>query len=184
MVSPLSQPHIDNDIVHKEEKNNDNDNVVDYETEMWKNIRDEITEYKQDIIQQFLFGNNKFFGDCTVFVNTAIKQVERFTYIWMSELSEESRKIIINYYLGSPTDDRTREYKNYTNSPVWKFISSIFKIIRGCTCEECKEQFNPAHLVVHHKSYAHLGSELNYPEDVAVLCTDCHMKIHGIRRKK
>lgn len=185
MKEPLSQPHNDNDIVAKEEKNNDNDIVVDNETEMWKTVRKEISEYKLDVIQNFMFGGtNKFFGDCTVFENAAIKQIERFAYVWMDELSEEGRKTVINYVLGTPEDDRTRYYSDYTNSPIWKYVSSVIKLVRNYTCEECGKRSNPAHLVVHHMSYAHLGSELNHLDDLAVLCTDCHMKVHGVRRKK
>ena len=177
------QNHNDNDIVILERNNNDIDIDVDNRSKLRERVLSEITEYKLNIIQQFMFGGcNKFFGDCTVFVNPAIKQVERFTYIWMNELSEKSRKIIINYCINSPIDNKTREYSQYTNSPVWKYISSIIKLLKNYTCENCEKRFNPAHLVVHHCSYAHLGSEINHLDEVAVLCRDCHMKVHGIRR--
>lgn len=180
-----TQKHIDNDIVDLKDSNIDND-IVDDDSGyyVWEEVLKEISEYKLDIIRRFMFGeDNKFFGNCTVFVNPAIKQIERFTYIWMTELSENARRLIINYYLGYSGDDRTRAYKDYLNSPVWKYVSSVIKMINGYTCEGCGKQFNPAHLVIHHQSYAHLGSELNHLDDLSVLCTDCHLKIHGIRRE-
>ena len=180
----VDQRHNDNDIVkERERKNNVNDNVGESGINTWGDVLKEISEYKLGIIQDFMFGEaNQYFGDCKVFILPAIKQIERFTYIWMNELSEEARKSILNYRLGSITDDRVREYSEYINSPVWKYISSIIKLKRDYTCERCGERSNPAHLVIHHKSYAHLGSELNYMDDVELLCTDCHMAVHGIRR--
>lgn len=179
-----SKKHNDNDIVEKERDNNDNDIVEQCGFNPRSDVLKTITEYKLGIIQDFMFGGpNKFFGDCTVFVNPAIKQVERFMYIWRSELDEEARKQIINFQLYYDGDLRTREYKEYTCSPAWRYISSVIKLIRGYTCEKCNKQFNPAHLVIHHLTYAHLGSELEHLDDVAVLCTDCHLKVHGIRRQ-
>ena len=170
-------------LVKKEEKNNVNDNVGEVESSLRREILQEVTEYKLSIIQHFMFGGpNKNFGDCTVFINPAIRQIERFTYIWFNELSEESRKIIINFCIGDDNDTRSRDYKDYLNSPIWKYSSSIIKLVKGYTCERCSQQSNPTHLVVHHKTYAHLGSELYHLSDVELLCTDCHMKVHGIER--
>lgn len=175
--------NIDNDIVIKEEKSNDIDNVRIVGSSLRKEVLNEITEYKLGIIQSFMFGGScKYFGDCTVFINPAIKQIERFAYIWFKELSEEARKIIIGFYIHSDEDDRKRDYKDYVNSPIWKYSSSIIKLINDYTCAGCKKQYNPAHLVVHHKSYEHIGSELFHLDEMDVLCTDCHMKIHGVER--
>ena len=143
-----------------------------------------ISEYKLDIIHDFIFGGaNKNFSDNRLFVTHAIKQVERFTYTWYTELDDESRKLIINYTMGSDSDFRSREYKEYLSSPIWKFTSSLIKFLRGYTCEICKETSDPAHLVVHHRNYEHLGSELAHLEDVMLLCNYCHMKEHGIGGK-
>lgn len=187
-----AQPHIDNDITDLKGKSNvyDTDNA---RSEMWQEIckdaredvLEEISEYKLRLIQRFLFGGpSKQFGDNIVFINPAIKQIERFTYTWMNDLSEESRKSIINLTMYDSDDTRTRDYSCYTNSPVWKYISSVIKMYSNYTCANCGKKYNPAHLVVHHRSYAHLGSELDHLNDLAVLCTDCHMKVHGIRREK
>lgn len=175
----------DNDIVKLKEKNNDNDIVREEKIDLREKVLEEISEHKLRTIQDFLFGGpSNFYGDCGVFVNPAIKQMERFTYIWLYEVSEETRKAIITYYLGAPGDDRVRDYKSYTNCPIWKYISSIIKMINGYKCASCGQQYNPAHLVVHHRSYAHLGSEIFYLSEMDVLCTNCHMRTHGIRSSK
>lgn len=91
------QQHIDNDIVKPKVEYNDIDIVSKGEGEARKKVLSKISEYKLDIIQNFMFGgSNKNFGDNRPFVNTAIK--------------------------------------------------------------------------------------LNYLNDVSVLCTDCHMAVHNIRR--
>ena len=175
-----TKSHIDNDIVNLKEKSYDYDiDNVDKRAEVLK----EISEYKLNTIQSFMFGRPcKNYGDCVSFINPAIKQIERFAYTWMTELSEDTRKTIINYYLGHDGDKRTREYKEYTNTPIWKFTSCLMKFARNYTCESCGKRYNPAHLVVHHRTYEHLGSELDHGEDLAVLCTDCHLAVHGIER--
>lgn len=187
-----TQSHIDNDIVRLERECIDIDNDI-VSGNFWKDfckdarasVRKEISEYKLGIIQDFLFGGPcKHFGDNKVFINSAIKQVERFAYVWMNELSEESRRYILDLTMRFEGDDRARDYSDYLNSPIWKYISSIIKLQSNYTCAQCKEKANPAHLVVHHRTYEHLGSELNHLEDLDVLCTACHLKTHGIRGQK
>lgn len=175
-----SQKDIDNVIVDKRKK--DNDNVIVENKDIRKMVLKDISEYKLGIVQDFMFGGPcGHFGSCLEFINPAIKQVERFTYIWMNELSEETRKAIINYWLTSENDARPREYSCYLNSPVWKYVSSVIKLAKEYTCEKCGKKYNPAFLSVHHMSYAHLGSELEHLDELAVLCRTCHMKVHGIR---
>ena len=181
-----SQQHNDNDIVESERRNNDNDIVVENgvrsERSLREEVLEEISEYKLDHIEDFLFGNNKFMSDCGAFINPAIKQIERFMYVWLNELSEETRRKIVCHTMNGAGDDK-RPYSWFTNSPLWKYESSVFKLMCNFTCGRCREKFNPAHLVVHHISYEHIGSELDHTEDLVVLCTDCHLAVHNIRRK-
>lgn len=182
MPENQEQSNNDNDIV-KEREDNDIVIVKENSGKARKDVLSDITEYKLDIIQRFMFGGtSKHFGDIRPFVYQSIKQVERFTYIWMTELSEETRKNIINFYLWPNKADEARDYKDYLASPVWKYISSVIKLYKDYTCDMCEKRCNPAQLAVHHCSYAHLGSELNHLEDLAVLCNNCHMKVHGVRR--
>lgn len=171
-----NEQNIDN--VTNEREYNVNDNVRE-------KVLSQVSEYRLEKIQEFLFGGMcGYFGDSKVFVVPAIRQVERFTYIWLNDLDDSTRKAIFRYMLGHEGDTRTRGYSDFTGSPLWVYESSLIKQARGYTCERCKTKYNPAHLVVHHKTYEHLGSELLHPEDVELLCTDCHMDTHGIRRTK
>lgn len=183
-----AQPHIDKDITDLKGKNNVSDFDIAHSKE-WrelckearKGVRKEISEYKLDLMQRFLFGGpSKNYGDNLVFVTPALIQIERFVYDWMTRLSEESRKAILDYTMYSEDDDRARDYCDYLKTPVWRYISGIIKLFVNYTCEECGAQFHPTCLNVHHKSYEHLGSELNHLDDLAVLCKRCHMKVHGI----
>ena len=179
------QRYNDNDIVESERRYNDNDIVekswTREELSSKEEVLKDITEYRLNRIEEFLFGGNKFMSDCGVFVNPAIKQIDRFMYFWRNDLSEESRKKIIIY---SMHGTGKRPYSNFTNSPLWKYESSVFKLMHNYTCKICKKKFTPTRLVVHHITYEHIGSELDYPDDIAVLCTNCHMAVHGIRGKE
>lgn len=183
-----AQKDIDNDIVLCKRKDNDNDivdcqNDFNYSNYLREKVLKEISEWKLDHVQEYLYGENNFLGDCGAFVNPAIKQAERFMYIWMHELSEEARKIIIFHKLQGLDEYDDISYNKYTNSPLWKYMSSVFKMIYGYNCARCKKKFYPVYLVVHHLSYDHVGSEFDHLDEIQVLCKDCHMKIHGIRRK-
>lgn len=169
------QPNIDN----VKPKRLNNDNVATIAEKLRAQLLEEISEYKLGIIQSFLFGGpSKLFGDCGEFVIQGVKQAERFTYVWMTELNEENRKTILHYWLGYPEDTRLRDYSQYLDSPFWKYVSGLFKVARDFTCENCGRLLCPTQLVVHHRSYEHLGSELSHPEDMAVLCRDCHAEVH------
>lgn len=176
----------DNDIVITKRRYNDIDiDIVQKQFDddsLKEKVLDHITEYKLDCLQKYLFGNNKFISDCNAFINPAIKQIERFMYVWMNDLDDETRKIIVQHKMnGFPGDEIP--YKYFTNSPLWKYESCVIKTLNNFTCALCEKQYQPTHLVVHHHTYEHIGSELNHLNDVMVLCNDCHMEIHGIRRR-
>lgn len=168
----------DIDIVESERRNNDidNDNV-------WRRnqVLGEISKYRLDRIDEFLFAHNVFMSDCADFVNPAIKQIERFMDVW-SNLSDNTRKNIVNYRLYHPSCGR-RRYNEYLNTPLWKYQASILKLYAHFTCEMCGNKFSPNVLRVHHKTYEHIGSEIYYPDDMQVLCVRCHMAVHNIGGK-
>lgn len=177
------QGHNVNDNVNPKGKNNVNDNVSQTESLARKMVVKDISEHKLIKIQQFLF-NGGDYTDCKTSTNLAIKNLDKFAYVWFTELDEPTRGVIAGMYLEYDGDGRSRPYRDYTESPIWKYTSSVIKCMRGYTCEKCNKQFNPVHLVVHHKTYDHLGSELQHLEDMQLLCTDCHLETHGIRRTK
>lgn len=66
-------------------------------------------------------------------------------------------------------------YPDFLQTLYWRAISS-YKIKQSfLRCEKCKGY---GKLEVHHKTYKHHGEELDYLEDLMVLCRDCHNNIH------
>lgn len=185
-MGEAQEKHNDNVIAYPKGEDIDNDNVEDltngfnYSNFLKGKVLEKISENKLNKIQDYLFGKNKSLSDCSAFINPAIRQIEYFMYYWMNELDEETRKIIIWHTLNG-IDDDCRKYTDFNNTPLWKYESSIFKVQHNFTCAMCGGQFWPTNLVVHHISYKHMGSEFEHPEDIAVVCKNCHMKIHNIR---
>lgn len=66
-------------------------------------------------------------------------------------------------------------YNTYMQSQEWKNISQTFKTAAG-KCTDCGTTKD---LVLHHLRYKNLGYELEYPEDVVVLCSTCHNYRHS-----
>jgi len=172
-----------NDNVSLRESYNVNDNVRESESFARRMIVKDISEYKLKRIQEFLY-KTRTYDSSKDLLNPAVKQISMFVHMWYTELEESERKAIATMMLEIDGDGSSRPYKDYTESPIWKYTSSIIKTLRGYTCERCKNISHPAHLVVHHKRYDHIGSELQHLDDIELLCTDCHMEEHGIRRSK
>ncbi len=70
--------------------------------------------------------------------------------------------------------DRMIQYAKYINSDKWKsFRLSIIKQ-RGHRCEVCMNEDKVIH--AHHLTYERFMNEL--PEDIQLLCVDCHRNVH------
>ena len=86
------------------------------------------------------------------------------------------------YYLAHRIARRTNFkwwYKNmYLRTPSWKLARRVVFFLRGKKCEICGKTWR---LQVHHKTYKHLGNEWLHPNDLQILCRDCHKKAHGIK---
>ena len=66
-------------------------------------------------------------------------------------------------------------YSEYLKSPHWQRIRQSALKRAGGRCQLCNAQNRP--LDTHHRTYERRGCE--EPEDVIVLCRDCHAKFHG-----
>lgn len=80
--------------------------------------------------------------------------------------------------------DKTR-YKNLLETEYWKGYSYSIIKERNFTCEDCGRSFpgerNKLH--VHHLVYHGDIAPWSYkPEEVIILCHECHEKRHGIYR--
>lgn len=71
------------------------------------------------------------------------------------------------------------EYKRYLKSKHWQETRSAAIAGAGNTCQQCgKKAGKTIWLEVHHLTYERIGEEL--PEDLRVLCHNCHRKEHGL----
>lgn len=74
------------------------------------------------------------------------------------------------------------EYQNLLQSDYWKGYSYSLIKERNFTCEDCGKMFyNERHkLQVHHLVYRDVNPWSYSPDEVVVLCENCHKKRHGI----
>ena len=74
------------------------------------------------------------------------------------------------------------EYQKLLQSDYWKGYSYSLIKERDFTCEDCGRRFyNERHkLQVHHLVYRDVNPWSYSPDEVVVLCEDCHKKRHGI----
>ena len=74
------------------------------------------------------------------------------------------------------------EYEKLLQSDYWKGYSYSLIKERNFTCEDCGRSFpNMRHMLqVHHLVYRDANPWSYNPEELIVLCKDCHQKRHGI----
>jgi len=71
---------------------------------------------------------------------------------------------------------RFENYKVYIKSGQWKAFRRFIIQKDNNTCQHCFRKFASGFLHVHHIHYRSLGKEK--PEDVLLLCQDCHHEEH------
>lgn len=91
----------------------------------------------------------------------------------LSPLLPERSITIVSCREYSPARRRDA-YRKYLKLPEWKLRAKLAIQRADYKCERCGSPFN---LAVHHLTYEHLGHER--PEDLVVLCRNCHSAIHG-----
>jgi hypothetical protein len=82
------------------------------------------------------------------------------------------------YHFFNGRNDFPDRYDQCISSTEWKNLRSKIIEERGNRCERCREQSVP--LELHHVHYRSLGNE--QPEDVQLLCGECHTRADGARR--
>ena len=63
-------------------------------------------------------------------------------------------------------------YHTYIRSDAWKIKATAAKERADWKCQVCNRPKHEVVLDAHHRTYERLGREL--PEDITVLCRDCH----------
>jgi hypothetical protein len=77
-------------------------------------------------------------------------------------------------------DDEPLEYSEYIASAEWRAKAEAAKERCGQRCQTCNVHRSKTTLDAHHRTYERIGEEL--PEDLIVLCRDCHSLFHKNRR--
>jgi len=72
------------------------------------------------------------------------------------------------------------DYYHYINSPEWRAKAEEAKARSNNRCQICNKSRAQVQLDTHHRTYERLGHEL--PEDVTVLCRNCHQLYEDERR--
>jgi hypothetical protein len=73
------------------------------------------------------------------------------------------------------------DYTTYIRSKRWKSKSNAAKKRAGWRCQTCNRPHGQVRLEGHHRTYERLGYEI--PEDITVLCDDCHCAVTVVIRK-
>ena len=77
----------------------------------------------------------------------------------------------------APPPARPVRYADYIQSDAWRARAVIAKARAGQRCQDCRRVAPAVTLDAHHLTYERLGHER--PEDIAVLCRECHARRHG-----
>lgn len=73
-------------------------------------------------------------------------------------------------------------YSEQLDTPQWKAFREFIFVVRGHKCEVCGK---PTKLQIHHLHYVANRFAWEYlPNDVIVVCNDCHRNIHKIKDVK
>jgi len=73
-------------------------------------------------------------------------------------------------------------YFDYIKSNEWRIKAEEAKARAGNCCQVCNRSRAEVQLDAHHRTYERLGNEL--PEDITVLCRDCHQLYEDKKRQE
>lgn len=80
------------------------------------------------------------------------------------------------------TGETVDTYKEYLYTEHWRKLRSVVYERYKHRCVECQKELPLDFLNVHHKTYANVGDE--QMEDLILVCSRCHAKLHGITEIK
>lgn len=76
----------------------------------------------------------------------------------------------------------TLNYYAYITSDEWRNKAEKAKARAGYRCQICNAHQSDVMLHAHHRTYERLGNER--PDDITVLCEECHGKFHDKPKHK
>ncbi len=75
---------------------------------------------------------------------------------------------------------RSKERLNFYNSRAWRKVAKYVRVSRHGVCEMCGLPGNEVHHIIHLNNYnVHDTNVSLNPDNLKLLCTSCHSKIHG-----
>ena len=77
---------------------------------------------------------------------------------------------------------RMTNYANrwgYLDSQYWAILSESVRVIRKNQCELCHSSDASLKTEVHHLGYLNCGCEFEHLDDLQLLCSSCHKKVHN-----
>lgn len=78
--------------------------------------------------------------------------------------------------------EKNPHYQKYIESKEWQTKAEEAKARVGNRCQVCNRSRAEVQLDAHHRTYERLGKEL--PEDITVLCRDCHQLYEDEKKAK
>jgi 5-methylcytosine-specific restriction endonuclease McrA len=75
---------------------------------------------------------------------------------------------------------RKSAHQAHLASPYWKSVRKLVKERDGHRCVLCN---TPEDLTVHHRTYKHVGQEMDNLGDLTTLCRSCHEAYHAFKDK-
>jgi 5-methylcytosine-specific restriction endonuclease McrA len=91
------------------------------------------------------------------------------------------KRASISYEETHASENKTK-YERYLETNKWKRIAKDARAQAKYKCQLCGEKNQPLH--VHHNTYDHIYREARHPEDLIVLCKDCHTNLHQYLKKR
>lgn len=112
-------------------------------------------------------------------LNTSINDYENYRFVlpWfvlglVDSIGEfETEKECIDWLIKIAGGEGVNYYE-YIQSPEWREKAEAAKERAGQRCQVCYKSRDEITLDAHHRTYERLGDEL--PEDITVLCRNCH----------
>lgn len=100
---------------------------------------------------------------------------DRFLYVVVKRRGKRTyRSKRLKKFLKAEKEPWRQRYRSHINSAHWKVLKLSIIAKRGMSCERCGQHKMSVDL--HHLTYVRFGREL--PEDVKLLCRDCHKLMH------